>query len=217
MSRFIDEYLPDCVAGYPCISAPRFSTQIVVVDSGAEQANSRWNEPLRRFQLPEAVRTMEVYNALRDHWLIMRGPFHTFPWRDPLDYASVNITQPASLVPPTTSPTDQELGLGDGLRNNFKLIKTYRRGQYTYERKITLPVTNTITVAVGGVDLGNYNVTREGVVEFATPPAIGAVLTWGGLFDCCVRFESDDTLEGVVRSFGLGGYADITLLETLRC
>lgn len=215
--RFIDEYLPDCVAGYPCISAPRFSTQIVVVDSGAEQANSRWAEPLRRFHLPEAVRSMETYNALQDHWLIMRGPFHTFPWRDPLDYASVSIDTPASPIPPTTTALDQPLGTGDGMRDKFQLIKTYRRGQHTYERKITLPVVNTIHVAVDGTDNGNYNVTRAGMVEFVTPPAVGEVLTWGGLFDCCVRFESDDTLEGVVRSFGLGGYADITLLETLRC
>lgn len=212
--RFIDEYLPDCVASYNCISSPRFSTQIVTVDSGAEQANSRWAEPLRRFQLPEAVRTMEIYNALRDHWLIMKGAFHTFPWRDPMDYASVNIT---STDVPLTSSLDQELGTGDGLSTKFKLIKTYKRGQHSYTRKIALPVVNTIKVAVNGVDNGDYNVTRDGVVEFNAPPALAAKLTWGGLFDCCVRFESDDTLEGVVRAFNLGGFGSITLIETLRC
>lgn len=216
MTRFVDEYIDPCVAGYPCLSSPYWSTSIAQVDSGSEHALSRWAHPLHKFTLPEAVRDMDVFNAVRDHWLVMRGPFHTWPWRDPLDFASVPLAQPT--VVPTISASDQPLGTGDGVRQTWQIVKRYTRGAQTYDRVIRLPIVASLLVAVNGTPTTAYTVTRPGgFITFDSPPAAAAVLTCGFLFDCEVRFESDDSFDGVVRTFGLGGFADITLLEVRGC
>lgn len=224
MSRFVDLYLPDAVPGYPVLASPRWSTEIVSVDSGDEQVNQRWAHPLYRYTLPEAVRTMDVFNAVRDHWLIVAGPARAFPFRDPLDFASVPLVTPART--PTTSPTDQVLGLGDGFTRSFQLRKTYTRGGFSYVRTIRLPVVASIRVWSSAVYdpatdtwsakevTSGFTVERtSGIVTFDTPPTTGTTLKWGGLFDVAVRFESDDAFDGILRTFGLGGFADLTLIE----
>lgn len=223
MTRFVDEYMHECVPGYPAFCSPRWSTDLAMADSGDEQVNQRWAHPLHRYTLPEAVRTMEVFNAIRDHWLVMRGPAHTWPFRDPMDFASVALTSPNTE--PVTGPFDQALGTGDGITRTFQLSKRYTRGSQTYDRIIRLPVVDSIRIASdpSGISpvfemLSGWSVNRTtGMVTFDVAPGNGDVLTWGGLFDVPVRFEADDSFDGIVRTFGIGGFADITLLETRSC
>lgn len=219
--RFVDEYLPDCVPGYPAVSSPRWSTDLSQVDSGSERANQRWAHPLHRFTIPEAVRDMSIFNAVRDQWLVMRGPFHTWPWRDPLDFASVELLRPTAV--PTISNLDQPLGVGDGVERNFQLMKRYAVGAQTYSRLIQVPIVSSVIVKATlagdpGYVTPTFSVGRPGgVVTFDTAPAANAVLTAGFLFDVPVRFESDDAFDGVVRTYGLGGFSDLTFIETRNC
>lgn len=222
MTRFVDVYLDDCVPGYPVLGSPRWSTDIAMADGGDEQVNERWAHPLNRYTLPEAVRTMTVFNAIRDHWLVMRGPAHTWPFRDPLDFASVPLAAPNTA--PAVTPYDQDLGIGDGVTRTFQMQKTYARGAQEYVRTIALPVVASVRIGRDGASsppqemLSGWSVSRTtGIVTFDTAPANGEVLTWGGYFDVPVRFESDDSFDGIVRTFGVGGFADITLLETRSC
>lgn len=222
MTRFVDEYLHDCVPGYPVLASPRWSTSIVAVDSGAEQANQRWAHPLHRYTLPEAVRTMTVFNAIRDHWLVMRGPAHTWPFRDPLDFASVPLLAPNT--PPVVTPWDQPLGIGDGVTRTFQMQKEYVRGSQVYTRDITLPVVSSLRIGRDSTSsppqeyLSGFAVNRQtGEITFDVAPTDATVLTWGGYFDVLVRFESDDSFDGIVKTFGIGGFADITLIETRSC
>jgi uncharacterized protein (TIGR02217 family) len=218
MPRFVDEYAPDDMPTWPCASAPRWSTQVTQVDSGAEQANQRWSHPLYRFTMPEVVRTQEQFAAVRDQWLCMRGPAHTWPWRDPLDYASVELNDPSEFDPPTVAATDQTIGTGDGVTRDFQLTKTYRRGSQTYVRDIDLPVSGTVVCALNGVATTAFNVSRPGgVVTFETAPTPGQVVTAGYLFDVEVRFENDDVFEGIVQSYAVSGYASLTLVEVRPC
>lgn len=220
MDRFIDEYAPAEMPGFPCISSPRWSTAIVQVDSGAEQVNQRWEHPLYRYMLPEAVRDHTVFEAVKAHWLTMRGPAHTWPFRDPLDFASVALNKPNFV--PTVSATDQQIGIGDGAQTQFQLTKTYTRGSQTYTRQIILPVVNTVRVSLDGVEQSGsplpWTVSRPGgIVQFDTPPSPGQVVRAGFLFDVVVRFEADDSFDGIVQTYGVGGFADITLIETRYC
>ncbi len=222
MSRFLDLYLERCVPGYPCMSSPRWSTSITHSDSGAEQANQRWEHPLHRFTLPEAVRDHDVYEAVRDHWLITRGPLRSFPFRDPLDFASVGLDRP-NHVPPLTF-TDQVIGSGDGVGVVFQLQKTYTRGLETYTRPIVHPVVSTVIVSVDGVDPSTlftpltWTVDRlTGVVTFSGPPTPGAVVRAGYLYDVEVRFESDESFDGLLRDYGVSGFADLVLIEIRPC
>ena len=217
MSRFKDEYMPACVAGYPVYASPRWSTDIVVVDSGREQANQRWSHPLHRYTLPEAVRTMDIFNAIRAHWLVMRGPAFIWPFRDPLDFASVDLERPT--LAPTVTAFDQTIGTGDGLTTEFQITKTYTVGAESYTREIYLPITSSVLVSVNGIATGSgWSVDRDtGIIAFTSAPSNGHVIKCGYLFDVAVRFESDDSFDGIVQTFGVGGFADITLLETRIC
>jgi uncharacterized protein (TIGR02217 family) len=221
-ARFIDVALDDCVPGYPAFSSPRWSTRIVMVDSGAEQVNQRWEHPLHAYTLPEAVREHEVFEAIHDHWLVMRGPVHTFPFRDPLDFASVALAGPNTA--PTVSGLDQVIGTGDGTTLTYQLTKTYTRGPESYTRNVYHPVVSSVVVTVGGADPLTFSppltwsVDRlTGGITFDAAPDNGDVIRAGYLYDVEVRFESDEAFDGIVRTFGLGGFADINLIEVRPC
>lgn len=220
--RFIDEYAPPEMPGFPCISSPRWSTAITQVDSGAEQVNQRWQHPLYRFTLPDAVRDHVVFEAVRDQWLAMRGPAYTWPFRDPLDFASQPL--PAANVTPVITANDQDLGITDGAMTQFQLVKEYSRGAQNYSRTIHLPIENTVLVSLNGVDPSTFSpplmwsVTRPGgVIEFDSPPPPGLTVRAGFLFDVEVRFEGDDAFDGIVRSYQVSGYSDVNLVEVRPC
>lgn len=220
---FIDEYMPEEVPGYPCVSAPRFKTSIQVSAGGNERRNQEWEHPLHAFIIPEAVaRDTSVVIGLKKHWLIMRGPTHSFPWADPLDMASIDHTPnlPTSELIALLSETDQHIGTTDGFTDTFQLVRTYSVGAETYDRTIHLPVLDTVIVAIDGVlvDEADYTVSRPGgEITFDVPPAAGDVVTAGFLFDNEVRFESDDAFEGILRTWQAAGFADLTLIEVRPC
>lgn len=221
---FVDQYLPDHVPGYPCISAPRFKTRIAVTAGGREKRNREWEHPLWRFSLPEAPgRNPDVIYALQDHWLALGGPENSFPFRDPMDKASVQLVAPNEDdddVLARISATDQAIGTGDGLTRAFQLVKRYASGSQTYVRRIALPVLDSVVVAVDGVLVPDteYSVTRHGgVVTFDTAPDADAAITAGFLFDVEVRFEDDDVFEGIVRTYQVGAFAALDLIEVRPC
>lgn len=223
MSRFVDQYLNECVPGYPVFSSPRWSTNIAIVDSGAEQVNQNWSHPLARYTLPEAVRNMTIFNSIRDHWLVMRGPAYAFPFRDPLDFASLPLSQPN--VAPSITDEDQIIGTSNGVQTKFQLVKKYAVGTQEYTRTIKLPIVSSVLInlhytAQEIIDTPppTFTVNREtGEVEFSFPPLAGKLITAGFLFDVPVRFESDTEFDGIVSTFSLGGYSDISLVEVRLC
>jgi uncharacterized protein (TIGR02217 family) len=215
---FFDQYLPAAIPGVGFVSAPRTKTSIQVTAGGNENRNRDWEHPLHRFILPEATRTWAVTRALTLHWRIVHGPWRSFPLRDPLDFASTESTKPNTI--PTVTMMDQVIGAGDGFTDRYQLIKTYELGGEDYVRSIYLPVLASVLIAVDGVlvPASEYTVSRPGgEVLFDTPPDAGAEITAGFLFDCEVRFESDDQLEQIMRATKVAGFADITLIEVRRC
>lgn len=218
---FLDVYMPDEVPGYPCVSVPLTKTTIQVNAGGSERRNQEWDHPLHKFVLPEAIaREWSVVEDLKKHWLITKGPYASFPWRDPLDFSSGDLFAPNPAADPIPTMIDQTIGTGDGFTNSFQLTKTYSRGGQTYVRNIHLPKLATVVVSNNGVlvSSGAYAVTRPGgVVTFTTPPVAGHVIKAGFLFDVEVRFEADDVFEGILRTWQAGGFADLTLIEVRPC
>lgn len=221
MNGFVDEYMPPKVPGYPCASVPRFKTTIQVASSGKENRNQEWEHPLHRFTLPEAGgRDWPVVEALLAHWRIMRGPARTWPWRDPMDFASCGLKLPD--IVPDYAATDQVIGTADGFTDRFQLQKRYVVGSESYVRPIRLPVVDSVLVAIDGVLIPDtdYEVSRRGgEVHFFVPPdPPGAgVITAGFLFDVEVRFENDDAMELILRTYAIGGFADISMIEVPPC
>jgi len=218
---FVDEYLPAKVLGVGFVSAPRTSTSIQVSAGGGERRNQNWEHPLHRFIAPEATREWAVVQGLLKHWRIMAGPFHSFPLRDPLDFASCDLVKP-NLVP-TLAMTNQVIGTADGFTDRFQLVKKYVVGSETYTRTVHLPVLASVLVAIDGVLVADtdYTVSRPGgEILFDTPPPLTAgadIITAGFLFDCEARFESDDQLEQIMRATKLAGFADLNLVEVRAC
>lgn len=229
MSAFVDEYLPPKIAGYGWVSSPRWSSTITQVASGSERRNQNWRMPLHRFDAPEGIRCWEDVAALHDMWMALAGPIYTFPLRDPLDFASTRITAPN--VAPLIGPTDSVLGVGDGVNRDFQLVKRYVFASRTFVRDVYKPVVSSVVVAMdalppdtpdgpGGLDGGPYTweVDREtGIVTFDHAPEEGVVVTAGFLFDVEVRFESDDSYEGIVHAIRTAGFADLTFIEVRPC
>jgi len=220
---FEDVYLPPSLARIAFTSSPRTSTTITAVASGAEQRNKNWKHPLRRFVAPGAIDCDEKIEDLKDHFLALGGPFILFPLRDPLDFASRRL--PKANVAPVVGPTDQFFGEGDGLNPRFPLKKSYERGTRTYVRNITLPIVDSVLVAMNALPPGtadptlpggpySFSVDRiTGVVTFDPPPANGILLTAGYLFDVPVRFEADDIFDQIVSSYQVREQADLSFVE----
>ena len=220
MARFSDVYVSDKIRGWPCISVPRFSTAITQADSGAEQANRRWQHPLYTYRLPEAIRNHADFEAIRDHWLAMGGPAKTWPWKDPLDFASRALSLPNKSG--AVAATDQVIGVGDDVTSSFQLTKRYASGPVTYDRQILLPVVTSVLIAINGNPPGalglTWIVTRPGgVVTFSAPVPIGAVITAGFFFDVEVRFERDDSFEGIAKAYAASGFSDLDLISVRSC
>ena len=86
----------------------------------------------------------------------------------------------------------EEIGEGDGSTVDFQLVRNYESGGKTFVRRITKPVTSTVTIYVDSVLEAAVNINYEtGVVTFAVAPTSGEVITADFEFDVPVRFDTD--------------------------
>jgi uncharacterized protein (TIGR02217 family) len=190
---------------------PERRTDVVVLGSGREERNARWAHSRRRYDAGYGVKTLEALSQVVAFFEERRGRLHGFRWRDRLDHSSA---APDAAV----SPTDQAIGVGDGVAASFALTKTYGSLYAPYKRPVVKPVPGSVRVAVDGgeVDEGvAFTVdTATGVVTFAGGhiPASGAAVTAGFLFDVPVRFDTD-YLEVDLSAFAAGAIPKIPLVE----
>jgi uncharacterized protein (TIGR02217 family) len=156
--------------------------EIVRSDGGNEVRNTRWSQPLLRFEIsfPTSLRDDAVFLEVRNAYRACRGALHSFKFRDWSDYQA----------------TDEPFGTGDGSTTVFNLYKTYEFGAQAQSRRIYNPV-SPITIKKNGVTMGaGYSVNyTTGVVTFSVAPAgptpgPADELTWTGEFDVPVRFDS---------------------------
>jgi uncharacterized protein (TIGR02217 family) len=185
--------------------SPGFSTNIVTSASGYEARNANWAQARLRFDAGPGVRGDAELETLIAFFRARRGPAVGFRFRDPYDGSSNGMTAMPTAV-------DQIIGQGDGLNDRFALVKNYGSGEV---RRIARPVAGSVLVAVDGSELTTgWTLAEKGVVEFATPPAAGAAVTAGYLFDVPVRF-AEDRIE-VNRSTFLAGEAPSVPLVEVR-
>ncbi|HYJ81520.1 MAG TPA: DUF2460 domain-containing protein, partial [Allosphingosinicella sp.] len=160
---------------------PGFSTAVVTGAGGGEQRNSDWADARLRFDAGPGVRGESDLHALIAFFRARRGAARAFRFEDPFDNSSAGMTG-------EPGPADQALGVGDGVRTDFALVKHYG-GQ---ERRITRPVAGSVRVSVGGVELvGGWTLGSLGTVSFEVAPAEGAEVAAGFRFDVPVRFAED--------------------------
>ncbi len=166
---------------------PERLTEVVTLASGAEERNSRWANSRRRYDAGYGVKSLADMQAVLAFFEERRGRFHSFLWRDGLDYSS-------SVPEVSVSPTDQSLGTGDGTITQFQLTKRYGGSFDPHDRAITKPVATSLRVALDGVEIStSLYVLNDltGIITFNTAPGAGVATTAGFEFDIPVRFEND--------------------------
>lgn len=184
---------------------PERATDIVTLASGREERNSRWRHARRRYNAAYGVKSRADMQQVLAFFEERRGRFHSFLWRDGLDFSS--------SAGATPGPLDQEIGSGDGVKVSFTLTKRYGADFDPYLRPITKPVPGTVRVAVAGAETIAFTLDPlTGEVTLATPPAEGAAVTAGFLFDVPVRFDTD-RLEVELTSFDAAEVPAIPLIE----
>lgn len=191
--------------GREAMVATEFSTQIVSAPSGHEQRASEWAEARMRYDAGPGLRSEADVRTLVDFFRARRGAARAFRFRDPFDGSSAGD---GGL--PTAA--DQMLGVGDGARRQFALVKRYGAGDAEQVRIVRLPVADSVRVSVDGLETAAFLVTGDGEVLLDVAPAVGVAVRAGFLFDVPVRF-ADDRLEVSRATFLAGEMASVPLIE----
>ena len=190
---------------------PERRTEIVTAGSGREERNARWAHARRRWNAGYGVKSLDALSEVVAFFEERRGRLYGFRWRDRLDHSSVAPGVEAS-------PEDQLIGLGDGTRTEFQLMKTYGSLHAPYARPIAKPVAGSVRVAVDGVEAEagtDFDADpATGLVTFAPgqAPADSAPVTAGFQFDVPARFDSD-FLEVDLAAFAAGEIPSIPIVE----
>ena len=112
--------------------SPSFSTAIVTTASGREQRNADWIDARLRFDAGPGVRSEADIQALIGFFRARRGAARGFRFRDPFDDSSNAMTGMPAFI-------DQTLGIGDGTRTRFALVKHYGDGSEALVRRDRAP------------------------------------------------------------------------------
>ncbi len=190
---------------------PERRTEIVALGSGHEERNTSWANSRRRYNAGYGVRSLADLQEVTAFFEARLGRLHGFRWHDAVDFSSA--APDAQLT-----PTDQALGLGDGVQADFQLVKIYASGPTSYQRTITKLVAGSVRVSVNAVEQTQAvdfvaDITT-GLLTFLSgrEPSLGAAVTAGFEFDVPVRFDSD-FLEINLTAFDAGDIPAIPLIE----
>jgi uncharacterized protein (TIGR02217 family) len=201
MPGFHDELFPLAI-GLRANGGPHFSTIVTESASGHEHRNIQWAQARRHYDAAPGVRSEADVAKLLRFFEARQGRAFAFRYRDPLDDSSAIFAE-------LPTAQDQLLGIGDGLRVQFPLLKHYG----TATRRITRPDASTVQVAIDGVTkLTGWTLSEFGIVIFAVPPATDTNVTAGYRFDVPVRFE-DDNLDISLASYQAGELRNVPLVE----
>jgi uncharacterized protein (TIGR02217 family) len=201
-----DDVLYPLALGRDATIIPEFSTSVAVTASGYERRNSLWSNARLRFDVGPGIRSEAELGILIAFFRARRGAARGFRLRDPSDFSS------NAMVAATTA-TDQLLGTGNGSTSEFPLVKRYGTGDAVQLRRITRPRAETMLVSVGGTTMtSGWTLLAGGIVSFSTPPASGAAVRAGFLFDVPVRF-AEDRLEVAGAAFAAGEAPSVPVIE----
>ncbi len=188
---------------------PERRTEVVTLASGHEERNSPWADSRRRYDAGVGLRALDDIEVLLAFFEARQGRLFGFRWKDWADFKS---SRPSRAV----ARDNQLLGMGDGVRREFPLLKRYRSGGHVYDRRIEKPVAGSVLVGLGGdalVETVHYEVDVErGIIAFFDAPPPGAEVTAGFEFDVPVRFDSD-RIEVSAAGFRAGEVPRVPVVE----
>ncbi|MDX1949583.1 MAG: DUF2460 domain-containing protein [Rickettsiales bacterium] len=178
-----------------------FQTEVISFLKGNEKRNSLQQIPIRKFEIN--FKDISNLQAEKVQWFFIarQGKAYSFRFKDWQDFEAI----------------DQQIGIGDGEKTQFQLIKNYGDEQNYITRKITKIFQNSEKIYLDGVlQSSGYNISNDaGLVSFTHPPAVSVQIKASFQFDNCVRFEND-FLEFSQETFGKGSLQKIGFIEVLE-
>lgn len=196
MSDFHDVRFPLHLA-FGTRGGPARPTDILQLANGTETRNAKTRHSRRQYNAVAGLKSSADAIELLEFYESRNGPLHGFRFRDPLD-----------------NEAESKLGRGTGGIRNFDLIKSYGAAPYSYVRRITKPVEGSVRAFIDDVETSVSVDYQRGIIQFETPPYLGAVITASFDFDVPVRFASE-SLDIVLDDFGAAQIQDIPLIEIL--
>ncbi|HTM95135.1 MAG TPA: DUF2460 domain-containing protein, partial [Croceibacterium sp.] len=200
-----DDVLYPLALGRDSGASPEFSTSVAATASGHERRSSLWSDARMRYDVGPGIRSDEELGTLIAFFRARRGAARGFRLTDPFDFSSNGMRGTPTML-------DQRIGTGDGLTASFRLVKNYGGVDDPQVRPITRPRAESIVVSVGGVAAHGWTLDPGGTVVFAYPPAEGAAIRAGFLFDVPVRF-AEDRLDVNGAAFAAGEAPSVPLIE----
>lgn len=210
MESFHEVRFPTRVS-FGATGGPERRNEIVSLTSGREKRNLRFAASRRHFDAGTGVRSVADLYEIIAFFEARRGSFHGFRFRDPFDMKSC---APDEAV----TASDQRIGTGDGVTDEFQLLKWYGQGDDAYARVIRKPVDGSVKVAVAGVEktvATHFTVEPEtGIVRFASGavPSAGQAVTAGFEFDVPARFDTE-RIAISLSAFKAGQIPSIPIIE----
>lgn len=160
------------------LKAPLWKTNTETSVSGVERRRSLWSYPIWKFKVayavlrdaPDKLEIQKMFAFFNMH----AGSFKEFFYYDRTD----------------NSATNQFVGVGNGINTTFQLNRTMSVGGITFTEPVR-GVSGVPTIYINGTPTTLYTIGSLGSVIFASPPAVGAVITWTGDFFFLCRFTKD--------------------------
>lgn len=191
------------------VGGPERRTEVVQLSNGFEERNTPWSQSRRRYDAGVSLRSLDDIGALIAFFEARQGQLNGFRWKDWADYKSCTASATPAL-------DDQLIGIGDGVRTDFQLIKTYASGAELQIRDIRKPVAGSVRIGLQGDEVQeevHFTVdVTTGIVTFASPPAVDERVTAGYEFDVPVRFDTD-RIQVSVASFQAGDVPQVPVVE----
>ena len=185
---FIETRFPDDIS-YGATGGPGFQTDVIQVNSGAEQRNAAWQDARGMWDVSHGVRSEAQLKTLIAFFRVMKGRANGFRFKDWQDFKAESGEGVFRTLTATT----------------FQMVKRYTLAASVHDRDIKKPVSGTISIT-GGSGVSIDYVTGIVTVASGTPTA------WTGQFDVPCRFDTDQMRTSII-AYNLHSWGQIPVIE----
>lgn len=212
---FLDIRLPETYSK-GSLFGPGFKTEIIELDSGAEQRTHLTPDTGRRvFNLSKGLQTIDDLVTVQRFHIVVQGSTYSFRVKDWSDYSTNATGTHHRTGDVSVSSTDVVLQMIDTL--NYQFVKNYTYGATTRTRALTKLVSGTPTVSIDDVtQVSGFSVNLlTGICTFASDP--GGVVKGGTQYDVEARFEKDtgERLQIAIQAIDSGDMPEINAVEVV--
>ena len=170
--NFHDIRMPEFIKSF-AVGKPEFPTSHAITKSGREARHLDRNYGCQKYLIKNARLSNTEFEQFNSFFKARRGSNFVFRFRDYADYKGIS----------------EIIAKGDGNLNKFQLKKIYSDAIAPYERVITKPVNNSVTLYINNVTTMGIIDYNDGTITLPNSLGQGATLAADFTFDVAVRFS----------------------------